>query len=52
MAELLLLEENLRFSILMVDTLSTMRVERNDLYLLAVPPPSSAWQSCCCWRRT
>jgi hypothetical protein len=31
MAELLLLEENLRFSTLMVDTLSTMRVERNDL---------------------
>jgi hypothetical protein len=31
MAELLLLEENLRFSTLMVDTLSTMRVERNNL---------------------
>ncbi len=31
MAELLLLEENLRFFTLMVDTLSTMRVEMNDL---------------------
>ncbi len=31
MAELLLLEENLRFSTLIRDTLSTMKVERNDL---------------------